>query len=64
MEVIIDRFETDYAIIELPNGNAIQAPRDLFPFAIEGDIFTISKNDSKSNERRKYLQEKFDKLKK
>ena len=64
MDVIIDRFEGEYAIVELPDDTAIQAPRKLFISAREGDVFTIFKNDEKTNERRRLIRERFDKLKK
>jgi hypothetical protein len=64
MDVIIDRFEGEYAIIELPGNKTIQVPRELFPSAREGDVFTIARNDEKTNERRKSIRERFDKLKK
>ena len=63
MDVIIDRFEGSYAIIELPSNKTIKAPRELFQSAREGDIFTIFKADDKTLERQKLMRERFDKLK-
>ena len=64
MEIIIDRFEGEYVIIELENNKVIQAPNELFPSAQAGDVFKISKNISKTNERHKLIRERFNKLKK
>ena len=64
MDIIIDRFEGEYVIIELENNKVIQVPNELFPSAQEGDVFKISKNINKTNERHKFMRERFNKLKK
>ena len=64
MTVIIDRFEGDFVIIELPDSKTLEVPRELFLSAKEGDVFTITKNTNQTNERKKLIQEKFDRLKK
>jgi hypothetical protein len=52
MKVIIDRFEGDYAIVELPNETFIDVPKVLFPDAKEGDVIDVSV-DKEDTERRK-----------
>ena len=64
MDVIVDQLEGEYAIIELPNTTVIQAPRELFSNAQEGDVFTIVKNDDKTKERRNHIRQRFETLKK
>lgn len=51
MKVTIDRFEGEYAIIELPDMTFVDVPRVLFPLAQEGDVIDIS-IDSAETERR------------
>lgn len=46
MKVIIDRFENNCAVLELENGDLVNAPRALFPEAREGDVFRITKDDT------------------
>jgi hypothetical protein len=42
MEVIIDRFETDWAVVTLKNGTTVDMPRILLPDeAKEGDVIVI-----------------------
>ena len=41
MKVIIDRFEGNYAIVELESGEIIDFPKILVPNAKEGDIIDI-----------------------
>lgn len=43
MIITIDRFEGKYAVIELPDGNFINIPNEIFPDAKEGDSFEIKK---------------------
>lgn len=60
MEVIVNRIEGDYLILELPNGKILNVPKDLIPEAKEGDIITISIDKEKTNTRRKEMQELVD----
>ena len=43
MRVLIERFEGDYAIIELPDKTYINVPRKLFSDFCEGDFVSINK---------------------
>ncbi len=49
MEVIIDRFEKEFAVVELEIGKFVNLPRILVPNAKEGDVvsITIDKNSTK-----------------
>ena len=62
MQIIIDRFETKYAIVELPDGNKIDIPRELFPDAVEGDVYVISKDADEKEKREIRIQKKLDNL--
>ena len=50
MIITIDRFEGELAVIELPDGNIINAPKELFYDACEGDKFEIDKIKEKTTE--------------
>ena len=63
MRIIIDRFEGDYAIVELPDRSTVNVPKTLFTEAAEGDSYVISK-DKNQAERLNNIQSKFDRLKK
>lgn len=60
MEVIVDRIEEVYLVLELSNGNILYVPKELIPEAKEGDIITISVDKDKTNIRRKEMQELVD----
>jgi len=62
MKIIIDRFEENYAVIELPDGQFTNAPRELFPSAKEGDIYTICKEENETISRERLIRQKFDSL--
>lgn len=56
MEVIIDRFEGEYAVVELDVGEFVLVPRVLFGDAKEGDVVDIRVNKDKRREREEYIQ--------
>lgn len=42
MRIIVDRFENNIAVVELPNGTMINCPKELIPDnAKEGNIISI-----------------------
>lgn len=57
MEVIVDRIEGDYAIVEIEKGNMSNLPLDLVPNVKEGDIVTITINKDKTEDRKKNIEE-------
>jgi len=63
MQVIIDRFESEFAVVELPNKNTIDVPSILFPDAKEGDVIDITIIHDETNKRKKTINELFNKLK-
>ena len=64
MDVTIDRFEGSFAVVELPNKQCINVPRELFVDAKEGEVFTISKGLDGTADRTKRIRNKFDSLRK
>ena len=57
MDVIVDRIEGDYAIVEIEKGNMSNLPLDLVPNVKEGDIVTITVNKDKTEDRKKTIEE-------
>lgn len=63
MRFTIDRFEEEFAIVELENGEIIEIPRSILPMeAKEGDIVSIAVEKTETEERKKRIQNKFDRL--
>lgn len=63
MKFTIDRFEEEFAIVELANKEMISIPRSILPIeAKEGDIISVSVEQGETEERRKRIQSKFDRL--
>lgn len=52
MQVIIDRFEGDFAVVELPDKQTVNIPKILVPDANEGDVINIF-IDADETDRRK-----------
>lgn len=52
MKVIIDRFEGDYAVVEIEIGKFVLLPKELVPDAKEGDVVLITV-DRKATQKRK-----------
>ena len=63
MKMMIDRFEGNYAVVELPDKSIWNVPRAFFPGAAEGDVYTISKDGSETTKRKHRIQSKFDRMK-
>ena len=56
MKVIIDRFERDYAVVEIEIGKCVNIPKILIPNAKEGDIIKIEIEKKETEERKKHIQ--------
>ena len=56
MDVIIDRFEGKYAVVELPDKTTADIPRVLLEGASEGDVVSISINRAATDERRERIE--------
>lgn len=62
MKVIIDRFEGDYAVVELLNGKMINVPRILFENAKENDVINITIDEEETNKRKEMVSSLIHKL--
>jgi len=52
MKLIIDRFEGDFAVVELEDMSTVNIPRVLVPDGKEGDIVTIEVSEDKDRHER------------
>ncbi len=57
MKVIVDRFEGNYAVVEIAIGKCVNIPRVLVPDAKEGDIIKIEIEKEETEERKKYIKD-------
>lgn len=57
MDVIVDRIEGDYAVVEIEKGKMCNLPIELVPNVKEGDVVSIIINKSKTDERKKTIEE-------
>ena len=62
MKVIIDRFEGEIAVIELAIGKTINVPKELFPNAKEGDVFSIEFDKNENTNETESRKEKITSL--
>ena len=63
MKMIIDRFEGDFAIIELPNGQMIDCPKELLPDNVkEGNILSIIVDEDVTKEKLQKNTERMNRL--
>lgn len=57
MNVIVDRIEGDYAVVEIEKGKMCNLPIELVPNVKEGDVVTITINKGKTEERKNTIEE-------
>lgn len=57
MEVIIDRFEGEYAVVEIEKGKLINIPRILVPDAKEGDTIKIIVDKEATKKRQEHVKD-------
>lgn len=63
MKIVIDRFEGEFAIVELPDGKTIDCPKKLIPSnAKEGSILTITVDETSTNEKLQKNTERMNRL--
>ncbi len=63
MKFTIDRFEGDFAVVELPCGKMIDCPKALLPDnAKEGSVISISVDEAATSEKLKKNTERMNKL--
>lgn len=56
MKVIIDRFEGEFAVVELPDRTMANILRVLVPDAKEGDVVSIAVDAAATEERKKQVK--------
>ena len=63
MKVIIDRFEGDYAVVELPDMTMVDMPRSLIPEgAKEGYVLVIGIDPDETDKRKERIKKLMDDL--
>ncbi len=62
MKVIIDRFEGDYAVVELDKGKFVNLPRELVPDAKENDVVQILVDKKETQKRKEHIANLMDSL--
>lgn len=62
MLITIDRFEGEYAVAEIEDGNFANIPKILFPNAKEGDVYRLEKSEKNTNELHAKIKSLSDKL--
>lgn len=63
MKVIIDRFEGEYAVVELEDGSMVDMFKTLIPSnAKEGSVITILCDDSETKDRQEKMKTKMNSL--
>lgn len=62
MKVTIDRFEGEFAVVELPDKTFINVPKQLFSEAEESDVIDITVDKSETDVRKKRINGLMDDL--
>ena len=62
MQVVIDRIEEDYIVVELEDGTIVDVPRVLIPGAKEGDLVDIYINRDDTDKKNKEVNRLMDDL--
>ena len=57
MEVIVDRIEEDYAVVEIDKGKLINMPKILIPDAKEGDVVRIIVDKDLTKKRKEHVKD-------
>ncbi|HYH02434.1 MAG TPA: DUF3006 domain-containing protein [Bacillota bacterium] len=55
MKVVIDRFEAEYAVVEMPDGTTAVLSRTLLPQAKEGDVVEVVVSQAETGKRAKKI---------
>ena len=62
MKVIIDRFEGDYAVVEIDKEKFVKLPKELVPNAKEGDVIIIRVDHEETNKRKEHVKDLMNQL--
>lgn len=64
MQLVIDRFEENLAVVELPDGTTAKMDRRILVEFSEGDVLMLKKDDTQTDQRKdsakKALSQLFD----
>lgn len=62
MEAVVDRIEKDMLVLVLSDGAIIEFSKKLLPEANEGDVISFSVNKYKTENRKKEMEERVNRL--
>lgn len=63
MRIIVDRFEGDFVVVELENGQMIDCPKALLPSNTkEGSIINITVDEKATEEKMQNVTERMNRL--
>ena len=63
MKIVIDRFEQDWAVVELENGEFEHLSKKLLPaMTAEGDVLVIEIDEAETERRRNRINELMNQL--
>ena len=63
MQLIIDRLEENYAVVELSDGRTFDVPIEIFPNNVrEGSIININIDEPETKRREKNMQKRLNGL--
>jgi len=62
MNIIIDRFEGDFAIVEMPDKTMKTLPKSLFPNAKEGSVIKIEIDEAETEKRKNVIEKLMDEV--
>jgi len=57
MKVTIDRFEGEYAVLELPDKSFVNVPRKLVSGAKESDVIEIAVEEKETDQRKRRIDQ-------
>ncbi len=58
MKFVVDRIESDFAVVETENKKIYNIPKDFLPDLEEGKTYIITEVESQDNEKMKSLVDK------
>lgn len=63
MKLIIDRFEGEFAVVEMSDKTMVNMPKVLLPkYAKEGDVIEINIDDEETKESKKTISKLMDEV--
>lgn len=62
MQLVVDRIEDEYLVVELEDGTIIDIPKEIVPNAKEGDIIDIYVNEQQTKKRKEEVKKIMDDL--